>query len=104
MTDELHDLDLKALLQRRAAGMRRIRLERGWSMYEAGKRLDHDVSAVSRWESGLRKPPSLRWIAFAYETTAAEIMRPCPRCRYQPPAGFQCLRCGTIGEEVTGDE
>ncbi len=84
--------------QRRAAGMRRIRLERGWSMREAGRRLERDVSAVSRWEDGSRKPPSARWIALCYETAPAEVMADCPHCKYDPPPGYRCLRCGTAKE------
>jgi len=85
--------------ERRAAGMRRWRLEQGWTMREGARRLEHDVSAVSRWEDRQRKPPPLRWIALVYDTTEAEIMAACPRCGYNPTPGYQCLRCGTINEE-----
>jgi hypothetical protein len=81
--------------RRRAAGMRRVRLERGWTMREAAERLEHDVSAVSRYEDGSRRPPPLRWLALCYDTTAEAIMADCPHCAYHPPAGYQCLRCGS---------
>ncbi len=99
--DDLAAFDPAALRRRRAAGMRRVRLERGWTMREAARRLEHDVSAISRYEDGSRKPPAIRWIALCYDTTPAEIMAECPRCSYDPPPGYLCLRCGSTGQEAT---
>jgi transcriptional regulator with XRE-family HTH domain len=81
-----------------AHGMRRLRMERGLSLEQAGKLLGIHKSNVLRTERGERAVLPLSKIAGAFGVTEAEVLEPCPRCRYDPPAGYLCLRCGTSRE------
>lgn len=81
-----------------ARAMRRLRMERGLGYQEAGALLGIHPSTVCRAEHGKRTPPAAERIAAAFGVLLADIMTPCPQCRYDPPAGFMCLRCGTRGQ------
>jgi len=84
-----------------ALGLRRIRTERGLTMAQTGALLGVHVSTISRIESGerwrgLARDP--RKIAALLDVTPGYLLRSCPQCAYTPPAGYQCLRCGTPAE------
>lgn len=81
--------------QRRALAMRRLRLERGWTVAQVGQKVGLNASQISRAENGLRRPFTIPVICGVFEVIEAEVLRPCPHCTYQPPAGYACLRCGT---------
>jgi hypothetical protein len=76
-----------------AAGMRRLRIERGMSLSEAGKLLFMNRGNVHKCESGVRHPPAAEYVAAAFSVTVAEVLAPCPHCVGRPPAGYECLRC-----------
>ena len=78
---------------------RRLRLEQGLTLRDAGELLGIDASNVSRAEAGARRPPTADELAAAFDVPVEEVLRPCPRCDYDPPAGYCCLRCGT-GKEL----
>ena len=74
-------------------GMRRARLTRGLTRTDAARMLKCSVSHLSRLERGLRyADPDI--ISAAYEVPVAELLLPCPQCRYHPPPGFTCRECG----------
>jgi transcriptional regulator with XRE-family HTH domain len=84
-----------------ARGLRRIRLELGLQQHDVAALLGVHTSTVSRIESGTRK---VRWAADARAIAdrlgvgVGYLTRDCPQCAYQPPRGYQCLRCGTADE------
>jgi Helix-turn-helix domain len=81
--------------QWRALAMRRLRLERGWTVAEVGQKVGLNASQISRAENGLRRPMTVPVICGVFEVAEAEALRPCPNCNYRPPAGYTCQRCGT---------
>jgi DNA-binding XRE family transcriptional regulator len=91
------DLDTLARL-----GIRRIRIERGLSMYAMAELLGVHVSAVSRIESGQRH--AIGWgrtprsVAAMLGVEVRELLRICEHCGYRPPDGYQCQWCGMPGE------
>src|ERR1700734_3382617 len=81
-----------------ARGLRRIRIERGWQQSEVAALLGVHTSTISRIESGNRKvrwTSSARVIADRLGVQIGYLLRDCPQCGYKPPAGYQCMRCGT---------
>lgn len=84
----------------RAAGMRRLRKGRGWSMRYVAELFQKDQSAVCRWENGERTPPSAYQIGTVFGVTPAEVLARCEHCNYNPPDGYQCLRCGMKGRPL----
>lgn len=78
-----------------ARGLRRIRIERGWKLRDVAARLGVSAGTVSRYETGERRVRMVREVARQLGVTTGYLTRDCPRCSYQPPAGYQCLRCGT---------
>jgi transcriptional regulator with XRE-family HTH domain len=81
--------------QWRALAMRRLRVERGWTVAQVGQKVGLHASQVSRAENGLKRPMTVPVICGVFEVTEAEALRPCPNCKYRPPAGYTCQRCGT---------
>ena len=81
-----------------ARGLPRIRTEFGLQQHEVAAILGVHTSTVSRIESGTRK---VRWpaeacaIAGRLGVRTGYLLRDCPQCGYEPPAGYMCLRCGT---------
>lgn len=86
----------------RAMALRRLRMEQGLSMEQAGRRLRLSAGHVSRMEAGRRPPVSSEWIASAFGVPVEDVLGPCPHCRYRPPAGYLCLRCGSWTELAAG--
>jgi DNA-binding XRE family transcriptional regulator len=84
-------------VNRLAHGLRRIRHEHGLTMSEMASLLGVHVATVSRIESGERL--ANRWnpdhVAIDLGIPVAELLRACQHCHYAPPAGYQCMRCGT---------
>jgi transcriptional regulator with XRE-family HTH domain len=78
-----------------ASGIRRIRIEHGWSLTESAARLRLDPSVVSRIENGRRPAPDAAAAAALLGVSPDYLLLPCPRCAYRPPRGYLCLRCGT---------
>ena len=87
-------------IENRAAGLRRLRRRSGMSMRAVGVLFGRDQSAVCRWESGERTPPSAYQIGHVFGVTPAELLTPCEHCKYIPPPGYQCLTCGTKGSPI----
>jgi transcriptional regulator with XRE-family HTH domain len=89
-----------------ARGLRRVRTEMGLQQHEVAEMLGVHTSTVSRIESGTRK---VRWssdardIADRLGVRIGYLLRDCPQCGYEPPAGYQCLRCGTPSRQQTTD-
>jgi Helix-turn-helix len=87
-----------------ARGIRRFRLERGLPMRATGALLGVNVSTISRIESGERRFGYLlvnpRVTAALLGISVVDLLRPCPRCGYQPSSGYQCQNCGTCGERA----
>jgi transcriptional regulator with XRE-family HTH domain len=77
-----------------AQGIRRIRMERGWSLDDVALRLGCDRSRVSRIERGQRGTPVPALVADALGVPLDHLLAPCPRCDDKPPYGYRCLRCG----------
>jgi len=82
-----------------AWGIRRLRIERGWTQARVARLLGCDISRVSRMERGQRGTPSPTVVADLLGTTVGYLLMPCPDCGGQPPRGCQCLRCGTRYKE-----
>jgi hypothetical protein len=82
-----------------AWGMRRLRVERGWTLEQVARLLGCDVSRVSRIERGQRGTPSPTVVAELLATTVGYLLMPCPTCNGKPPVGYACLRCGIKGQE-----
>jgi DNA-binding XRE family transcriptional regulator len=85
-----------------ARGIRRERLERGLPMRAMADLLGVDVSTISRIESGKRQVRGqwkIHGIAALLGVTVDHLLAACPTCRYEPPAGHQCTRCGTTSEQ-----
>jgi hypothetical protein len=80
-----------------AFALRRLRLERGMSYRQVGERLGLHGSNVCRAEHGTRRPPTAAELAIVFGISQAAALAPCGRCGYRPPAGYQCLACGTPG-------
>jgi transcriptional regulator with XRE-family HTH domain len=78
----------------RRLAMRRLRLERGWTVAQVGQKVGLNASQISRAENGKRRPMTIPVICGIFEVTEAEAMIACPHCGYAPPAGYACLRCG----------
>ena len=68
----------------RALAMRRLRLERGWTLRQVGQKVGLHASQISRAENGLKRPMTVPVICGVFEVTEAEALRPCPNCNYQP--------------------
>jgi transcriptional regulator with XRE-family HTH domain len=83
-----------------ARGMRRVRIERGWTLEDVAALLKCHPSKVSRIENGERGTPDPAIIARILGVSVGYLLMPCPRCAERPPAGYMCLRCGTcrLGE------
>ena len=94
----------RRIVNQLAHGLRRVRYEYGLSMTEMARLLDVNVATVSRIESG--RLLATYWrpedVASDLGVPVDELLRPCPRCRYAPPVGFMCMRCGTGNPLVTG--
>ena len=83
---------------RLARAIRRFRVEGRMTMGQMAALLGLDRSVISRIERGERSPAMrARGVAKALGITVEELLAPCPHCRYEPDAGYQCLRCGTPG-------
>jgi transcriptional regulator with XRE-family HTH domain len=78
-----------------ARGLRRIRIERGWQQRDVAALLGVHTATISRIETGVRRVRRVREVAEQLGVTIGYLTRDCPQCGYQPPAGYQCLRCGT---------
>jgi transcriptional regulator with XRE-family HTH domain len=78
-----------------ARGIRRVRLERGWTLRDAALLLGCDPSRISRIENGERGTPDPAEAAGKLGVPLPYLMAPCPQCDYQPLQGYLCLRCGT---------
>lgn len=78
-----------------ARGLRRIRLERGWHQRDVAALLGVSATTVSRIETGARRVRRVRDVAAQLGVAIGYLTRDCPQCGYAPPAGYQCLRCGT---------
>jgi transcriptional regulator with XRE-family HTH domain len=78
-----------------ARGIRRVRLERGWTLREMALLLGCHPSRICRIENGERGTPDPAEAAGKLGVPLSYLMEPCPRCEYQPPDGYLCLRCGT---------
>jgi transcriptional regulator with XRE-family HTH domain len=78
-----------------ARGIRRVRLERGWTLRDAALLLGGDPSRISRIENGERGTPDPAEAAGKLGVPLPYLIAPCPQCGYQPPHGYLCLRCGT---------
>lgn len=81
--------------RRVAQGIRRIRIERGWSLDDVALLLGCDSSRVSRIEHGRRGTPEAALVADALGVPLEHLLASCPRCDGKPPYGYRCLRCGT---------
>jgi len=81
--------------QWRALAMRRLRLERGWTVAQVGQKVGLNASQISRAENGLRRPMTVPVICGVFGVAEAEVLAACPDCGYRPPSGYACLRCGT---------
>jgi hypothetical protein len=78
-----------------ARGMRRVRIERGWSLDEVAGLLKCHPSRISRIENGLCGTPAPAITAELLGVPLGYLLMSCPRCADRPPRGYQCLRCGT---------
>jgi DNA-binding XRE family transcriptional regulator len=81
--------------------MRRVRMEWGVPMRDMADLLGVNVSTISRIESGgrrVRTAADARMLAGLLGVRVGYLVRACPHCGYEPPCGYQCLRCGTSGE------
>ena len=78
-----------------ARGIRRVRLERGWTLREMARLLGCHPSRICRIENGERGTPDPAEAAGKLGVPLSSLMEPCPRFGYQPPDGYLCLRCGT---------
>jgi transcriptional regulator with XRE-family HTH domain len=72
-----------------AAGIRRLRTERGLSLSQVAALLGVDRDILCR-DGGILEPGQ---VAAVFGVTADELLAPCPHCKGCPPAGFACLRC-----------
>ena len=72
--------------QWRALAMRRLRLERGWTVAQVGQKVGLHASQVSRAENGLKRPMTVPVICGVFEVTEAEVMVCLPALRV-PAAG-----------------
>jgi transcriptional regulator with XRE-family HTH domain len=94
MTATTPELSERQLL---VCALRRLRRERGLSLHETARLFGLHVSQLSRAENGHRRPPPAGQLAAAFRISRAAALELCPQCAYHPPAGYQCLRCGTPG-------
>jgi transcriptional regulator with XRE-family HTH domain len=78
-------------------GIRRIRLEHGWTLNEVAALLGCNGSQISRIENGQRGTPDPETVARGLGVPLDYLLMPCPRCADKPPHGYLCLRCGTHG-------
>ena len=62
--------------QWRALAMRRLRLERGWTVAQVGRKVGLHASQISRAENGLRRPMTIPVICGVFEVTEAEASGP----------------------------
>lgn len=81
-----------------ARGIRRVRLERGWTLRKVARLLGCDQSRISRIENGERGTPDPEIVARRLGVSVAYLLMPCPLCGDKPPHGYRCLRCGTATE------
>jgi hypothetical protein len=98
--NDMHDTGSQEALdpsspQWRRLAMRRLRLERGWTVREVAEKVGLNASQISRAETGLRRPMTVPVMCGVFGVDEAEVLAPCPNCTYQPPPGYRCLRCGT---------
>lgn len=77
-----------------ARGIRRVRMERGWSLEDVALLLGCDKSRVCRIERGQRGTPVPALVADALGVPLDHLLAPCPRCEGTPPFGYRCTRCG----------
>jgi DNA-binding XRE family transcriptional regulator len=87
-----------------ARGIRRVRLERGLTMRAMAGLLGVHTSTVCRIESGNRQVRGhwkIHGIAALLGVPVEHLLAACPACGYEPPAGHQCMRCGTRSEQGT---
>lgn len=80
-----------------AQGMRRIRLERGWTLDVVARMFECHPSKISRIENGKRRTPRPALAAEILGVTVGYLLMPCPQCAGTPRPGYQCQRCGTRG-------
>jgi transcriptional regulator with XRE-family HTH domain len=80
-----------------ARGIRRVRIEQGMRLSDVAERLGVHASTVSRIETGIRKGTWIdaRTVADRLGVRVGYLLRDCPQCGYEPPAGYRCMRCGT---------
>jgi transcriptional regulator with XRE-family HTH domain len=78
-----------------ARGIRRVRLERGWTLREVALLFGCNPSRICRIENGERGTPDPAEAAGKLGVPVSYLMAPCPQCGYRPPHGYLCLRCGT---------
>ena len=76
-------------------GVRRVRLERGWTIDDMAVVLGCDKSRISRIENGTRGTPDPAVLAGTLGVSLDYLLMPGPRCGYEPLPGYMCLRCGT---------
>jgi DNA-binding XRE family transcriptional regulator len=84
-----------------AWGIRRLRIERGWTQQRVALLLGCHHTRISRIESGERGTPSAEVVADLLATTVRYLLMPCPDCHGTPPRGYECLRCGAKNKKAS---
>ena len=81
-----------------AGAMRRLRHANDMTLRDVAELTGIPEYKLHRSENGQRPPLSAKALARIYRVPEVEVWKPCPRCGYQPPAGYMCLTCRTKGE------
>jgi transcriptional regulator with XRE-family HTH domain len=90
--------------------VRRLRRARGWMQAEAARKFAAILGApqsVASWSAGEQddKPRQRSWtanelaaLAELFEVAIGDLFNECcSKCAGDPPAGFTCNTCGTVG-------
>jgi transcriptional regulator with XRE-family HTH domain len=78
-----------------AGAMRRLRSAAGMTLRDVAELTGIPPYKLHRSENGQRPPLSARTLAGIYGVPESEVWKLCPRCGYEPPAGYMCLTCLT---------